>query len=63
MSVLHMFLDIKVDDNLAFVQGMAMGKRGENVDISWEEVSIGLGHLLIGLNFLGTKYSYEFKKI
>lgn len=63
MSVLHVFVDIKVDDSLAYIQGMAMGKKGENVEISWEEVSIGLGHLLIGLNFLVLKYSYDFKKI
>jgi hypothetical protein len=36
MSVLHLFLDIKVDDNCAYIQGMSMGKRSESTDISWE---------------------------
>ena len=31
MSVLHVFVDIRVDDTLAYVQGMAMGKKGENI--------------------------------
>lgn len=31
-----MFLDIQVDDNLAYIQGMAIGKKNENIDISWE---------------------------
>jgi hypothetical protein len=29
MSVLHLFLDIKVEDSVGFVQGMAMGRRAE----------------------------------
>jgi hypothetical protein len=29
----------------------------------WEEVAVGLGHLLIGLNLLVLKYSYEYKRI
>jgi hypothetical protein len=37
---------------------MAMGKRAEGIDISWEEVAIGLGHLLITLNLLAMKYTY-----
>lgn len=35
VSVLHLFTDIVIDDNVALVQGMAMGKRSEGVDISW----------------------------
>ena len=58
-----MFTDIVIDDNVALIQGMAMGKRSEGVDISWEEVAVGLGHLLITLNFLSMKYNYEYKLI
>lgn len=58
MSVVHMFTNIVIDDNIALVQGMAMGKRSDGSDISWEEIAIGLGHLLITLNFLMQKYSY-----
>ena len=63
MSIIHMFSDIVVEDNVAFVQGMAMGKRAEGIDISWEEVSVGLAHLLITLNFLAMKYTYPYKLI
>jgi hypothetical protein len=37
---------------------MAVGKKSENVDISWEEVSIAIGHLLLAFNILALKYSY-----
>ena len=40
-----------------------MGKRSEGVDINWEEVAVGLGHLLVSLNFLVMKYNYEYKII
>lgn len=63
LSVIHLFSDIVIDDNVALVQGMAMGKRAEGVDISWEEVAIGLGHLLITLNLLAMKYTYQYKLI
>lgn len=62
-SVVHMFMDIRVDDSLALIQGMAMGRRGESAEVSWEEVAVGLGHLLIGLNLLVLKYAYEYRKI
>jgi hypothetical protein len=29
-------LEIRVEDNLAYVQGMAIGRKGENAEISWE---------------------------
>ena len=58
-----MFADIKVDDNIAYIQGMAMGKRIESAEVSWEEVAVGLGHLLITLNLLVLKYSYEYRCI
>ncbi len=61
--MIHKFIDIKVDDTLAYIQGMAMGRKAESSDISWEEVAIGLGHLLIAFNFLVIKYGYEYKKI
>ena len=61
--MLHLFTDIVIDDSVAFVQGMAMGKKAEGVDISWEEVAVGLGHLLFSLNFLAIKYSYDYKLI
>lgn len=63
MSVLHLFTDIVIDDNVALIQGMAMGKRSEGVDISWEEVAIGLGHLLLTLNILALKYTYDYRLI
>jgi len=28
LSVIHLFMDIKVDDSIALIQGMALGKRG-----------------------------------
>ena len=35
MSVIHIFTDIVIEDSVGFVQGMAMGKKTEGVDISW----------------------------
>lgn len=35
ISVIHLFTDIVIDDNLALVQGMAMGRKTENSDVSW----------------------------
>lgn len=63
MSVLHLFLDIRVDDSLGYVQGMAMGRRSEGAEVVWEEVAVGLGHLLVGLQFLALKYCYEYHRI
>lgn len=63
MSVLHLFTDIVIDDNVALVQGMAMGKKSEGVDVSWEEVAVGLGHLLLALNILTMKYTYDYRLI
>jgi hypothetical protein len=31
LSVIHLFMDIRVDDSIALVQGMALGKRAENI--------------------------------
>ena len=58
-----MFAEIRVDDNLGFVQGMAMGKRGESAEVNWEEVAVGLGHLLITINLLVLKYKHQYRKI
>lgn len=63
MSMIHLFTNIVIDDNVAYIQGMPMGKKAEGIEISWEEVAVGLGHLLITLNFLVVKYGYEFKFI
>jgi len=63
ISLVHLFTDILVEDSVAFVQGMAMGKRAEGVEINWEEVAVGLGHLLVSLNFLVMKYNYDYKLI
>lgn len=62
LSVLHRFLDIRIDDTLGYVQGLAMGRR-EGTEINWEEIGVGLGHLLAGLSFLATKYCYEYRKV
>lgn len=40
-----------------------MGKRSEGVDVSWEEVAVGLGHLLLAMNILGLKYTYDYRLI
>ena len=61
--MVHMFAEIIVDDNLAYVQGMAMGKRGDSAEVNWEEVAVGLGHLLITINLLVMKYRHEYRKI
>ncbi len=63
MSIVHLFTDIVIDDNVALIQGMAIGKRSEGLDVSWEEVAVGLGHLLITLNLLAMKYSYGYRFI
>lgn len=63
MSLIHLFSNIVIDDSVAYIQGMSMGKKAEGAEISWEEVAVGLGHLLITLNFLVVKYAYEYKLI
>jgi hypothetical protein len=47
MSLIHLFSNIVIDDSVAYIQGMPMGKKAEGTEISWEEVAVGLGHLLI----------------
>ncbi len=45
MGVLHMFTNIVIEDGVGFVQDLAMGKKGEGMEINWEEIAVGLGHL------------------
>ena len=35
MSLIHLFTNIVIDDNVAYIQGMPMGKKSEGTDISW----------------------------
>ncbi len=58
ISIIHIFTDIVIDDSLALVQGMAMGRKSENSEVSWQQVAIGLSHMLITLNFLALKYTF-----
>lgn len=58
-----MFTNIVIEDGVGFVQDLAMGKKGEGMDIQWEEIAVGLGHLLVTFNLLAIKYTYEYRYI
>ncbi|CAK85676.1 unnamed protein product (macronuclear) [Paramecium tetraurelia] len=62
LDVLNDLFKISVQDEVATINGLQIGKKGEQ-PVDWDDISAGVGHLTLLLVYLMKKFMYTYQKI
>ncbi|CAD8092544.1 unnamed protein product [Paramecium sonneborni] len=62
LDVLNDLFKISVQDEVATINGLQIGKKGEQ-PVDWDDISAGVGHLTLLLVYLMKKFKYQCQKI